>query len=243
MDKDKREHHPSYGLVGFHRISSAGPRRLFGSRLTTHPTTILLRIHHASVEHDLARDWIYADGRLPIVEVELSPAQFSELLTTMNVGDGVPCTIRNCREGKSLRVDDVPQEHTVEQEKIYKSFRGELNERLETIKDRQKRLRELLDKKGKLNKAERAEIYNLSDGLFRFFWDHAPFILKSFEESAEKVASEAKASVDSFVTTAVTKLGVKSLKDRLLGSDNVLDAIASPREKLIDYPTGDKNNG
>jgi hypothetical protein len=223
------ERHPSYGLIGFHRVTHGGPNKLFASRLINHPTTILMRVYQAKIEHELSKDWIYADDhRQPLVEVELSPAQFSELLTTMNVGDGVPCTIRYCRDGKSHRIGPVPQEHLAEQEKIYKGFTKQLDEFVNSIGEREQRLEELLSKKGKLTIKEREEIKNLSLGLFRFFYDHAPFILKSFEESAEKVASEAKSSIDNFVTTALTKLGLESLKDRLqpkTSLDNLLSAV------------------
>jgi len=230
MRERKTEKHPSYGLVGLHRVNHGGPGKLFASRLINHPTTILLRIHQAKVVHDLSKDWIYADNHgMPHIEVELSPAQFSTMLTTMNVGDGVPCTIRYCRDGKVTRVEDVPEDHTAEQNKIYKGFTKQLDEFLGSIDERQERLKELLNKKGKLNKAEREEIFNLSDGLFRFFWDHAPFILKSFEESAEKVASEAKSQVDHFVTSALTKLGLERLKDRF-AIDSVAAMIEAPKK-------------
>lgn len=227
MTERTTERHPSYGLVGFSRVSHAGKNKLFSSRMINHPTTILMKVYQAKVDHDLSRDWIYADDHMPLVELELSPAQFSELLTTMNIGDGVPCTIRYCRDGKTQRIDPIPEEHASEQEKIYKGFSKKLNELLDSIDERQKRLRELLDKKGKLNKAERTEIYHLSEGLF----NHAPFILKSFEESAEKVASEAKSQVDHFVTTALTKIGLEHLKDRLTPKSSIEELLGENRDE------------
>jgi len=237
MTERKTERHPSYGLVGFYRVSHGGKNKLFASRLNNHPTTIIMRVFQAKVDHDLSRDWIYADRQTPIVELELSPAQFSELLTTMNVGDGVPCTIRYCRDGKTSRIGPVPEEHLAEQEKIYNGFKDQLSEFLNSIDDRKKRLDELLGKKGKLTAKERDEIRGLSMGLFRFFYDHAPFILKSFEKSAEKVASEAKSSIDHFVTTAITKLGLESLKDRLTPRSS-LEGLLGIGEEPVD-PAGE----
>lgn len=39
----------------------------------------------------------------------------------------------------------------------------------------------------------------------------APFMLKQFEEAAEKVVAAAKAEVDSFMTHAITAAGMKAL--------------------------------
>jgi hypothetical protein len=88
--------HPSFGMVSFSRCYGTN-RRLFQSHVKN-MTTVRLRIKQASVKHSLHQDHTY--GEESLIEVELSPAQFAELLTSMNVGDGVPCTINYVNEKK-----------------------------------------------------------------------------------------------------------------------------------------------
>ena len=93
MNKE-REKDKSWGMVGFYRNYGSG-RELFGSDVTNH-NTIRLTVKHAIKHRELGRDWTMGDDI--ICEVELSALQFAELLTNMNMGDGVPCTIRYTRE-------------------------------------------------------------------------------------------------------------------------------------------------
>jgi hypothetical protein len=211
-DDEEYEGHPSFGLIGFHRISHGlGRNLLFGSHLDRHHETIELRVFRASRRHNLSRDWVYSEQRgRPLIEVELSPAQFAQLLTTMNVGDGVPCTIR-CVDGEHM--PPVPDDHESEQVKIYKGFQLGLTEMLEALDGRRKRLEEILSKKS-INKADREEIRGLVFGIFQYLDSNAAFVLKSFEESAEKVVTAAKAQVDEFVMGALIKAGMEKLAER-----------------------------
>jgi hypothetical protein len=44
--------------------------------------------------------------------------------------------------------------------------------------------------------------------------DAMPFYLDQFDEAATRVASQAKAEVDAFITTAVMNTGLQALKDK-----------------------------
>ena len=39
-----------------------------------------------------------------IIEIEMSPAQFAEAITSLNIGCGVPCTIKNFNRCKSVLI-------------------------------------------------------------------------------------------------------------------------------------------
>lgn len=92
LDKNNRnvQSHESWGMVGLSRACCGGPQQLFGSDVTNH-TVIILSVKTAQKTRDLGRDWIMGDDT--ICEVAMSPNQFAELISNMNVGDGVPCTI------------------------------------------------------------------------------------------------------------------------------------------------------
>ena len=227
-DNRKREKHPAFGMVGFHRVTN-GPGRnpLFGSHLDRHHETIPLRVHEAVRGHDLSRDWIYADNQ--ILEVELSPVQFSQMLTTMNVGEGVPCTIR-WQQGVG-RVAEMPDDYESEQTKIYEAFKAEIAEKEASIGPRLAELDEILSKKS-INKGDRERIRELALGIFRYYSENTSFVLKQFEESAEKVVTAAKAQVDEFVTSTLIRAGMEKLKERFgtpgvfTGRDDRSDTVA-----------------
>jgi len=207
----EREKHPSYGVIGLSRISHGmGRNLLFGSHLDRHQETVELRIYRASrMVESTSHEWFYADDRgSPIAIVELSPAQFAQLLTTMNVGDGVPCTIRNV-DGESI--PNVPNTYESEQEKIYRGFQESIFAKLNFISPALKELDEILSKKT-IKRADRDRIRELTIGLFDNFKSNTSYVLKNFEESAEKVVTAAKAQVDEFVTSTLIRAGMDSLR-------------------------------
>ena len=107
---DGYESHPAWGMVEFSRVEHGGPCRLFGSSLTNHGTTIILRVWEASRKHDCGQDWYHGSIRKELIAVEMSAAQFAGLLTTMNVGNGVPCTIRHVQGVQRPEVPPDPGE-------------------------------------------------------------------------------------------------------------------------------------
>ena len=209
-DDYEREEHDSFGLIGFSRVSN-GPGRnlLFGSHLDRHHETIVMRVKTAERSHGLSHDWHH--GRKELIEVEMSPMQFAQLLTTMNFGDGVPCTIRFLT-GKGM-IDPVPETHLPEQVKILQNVKKEAHEMVASMDERRQRLQEILSQKS-LKKADREEIAVLSEAIFRWAENHIPFAFKSFEESAEKVVTAAKAQVEEFTLATLVKAGMEKLRDQ-----------------------------
>ena len=129
MEDNNREKHPSFGMVGFSRIS-CGNQRLFGSSIE-HDTMIALRVHTAYRTESFGYEHVYADE--DIVEVMLSPAQFSELLTTMNIGDGVPCTIRFDKENGHIKQPESYTNARETSDRYLTEAMGNLSERLDRL--------------------------------------------------------------------------------------------------------------
>ena len=82
--------HPSYGTLAFSR-RTGGATPLFGSSIE-HRDTIAMTLYHADITRGLHEDHVY--GNKVIAEVEMSYSQFAEAITSMNMGSGVPVTIR-----------------------------------------------------------------------------------------------------------------------------------------------------
>lgn len=205
LNEQKVDKHPSYGLLQISRVSG-GPRQLFGSSID-HGQSIELRIARAESRRDLAHTWYYDYER--IIEVEMSPAQFAEAITSLNCGVGVPCTIRelNGEDIPDPVVPSVRQQHVDE-------FKAVMRELVDKLNAGTGRARELLKKKS-LTKADREAILATLDQVYRSVGSNAPFIHSSFDEAMDKTAAEAKAEVDAFFTNAVHTMGLQAMAANL----------------------------
>jgi hypothetical protein len=203
-----REEHESYGLVKFSRVNWGGKRTLFGSAIRDHHNTIQLTISRATVEHDLGSNHYY-DKFPAIVEIELSAHQFAELLTTMNIGTGTPCTILSV--GKDAMED--PPYQTLESEKIVSSFENDSKTFATEIVNNIKELRKILDDKKPLKVSEKKIISGLLDKIERELVANTPFRAEMFKEAAEKMIASAKAEVDSWINQAIQWSGIKALRE------------------------------
>jgi len=196
--------HSSWGMVGVSR-SQGTPRPLFGTSIK-HGTTITLTIHECEDHRGLNRDWFHAKKRL--IEIELSASQFAELITTMNVGDGVPCTIRRTEKGAiqyaegENKIDQHSQEFAASMEDMTNKFAKVVSEATE-----------ILENKPAISKTDRKNILEGLRMLLQNVKSNIPFFKRQFDEQMDKTIVEAKAEVESFVMNAVTKTGLQAIMD------------------------------
>lgn len=214
--------HPSYGMVGFSRAHVGGGSRhryrLFGSPLNDHHTIVTLTVKRAEMQTDLDREWYHGTDEL--IEVEMSAAQFAELLTSMNVGDGVPCTIRHVLMQESPRPPNIE----TESERVRVDFVSKIAQLRQRVKDVTTRINAELAKSVPEKKRRSWEI---DLGLIlQEVESHWPFVVDQFQNAAERVVSAAKGEIDAFVTHAVHVTGIKEL--RRLSGETLIDAPALP---------------
>lgn len=208
MSRDtKTFKHESYGMVGFHRVTG-GIGRLFGSSIDKHHTAVRLRINRGVREHHLGRDWYYAKEE--IIEVEISAAQFAELLTTMNVGSGIPCTIRhlNCKS-----VENPPDEQ-MEVEEIRDAFENDTKTLVKDMKAYVARITEVLGASKPPGKKEREELLSQLRLFVQRVESDMPFMVDQFAKASEKISSSIKAEVDAFLTHNILIEGIRSLTEK-----------------------------
>jgi hypothetical protein len=208
MPEGPKETHPSYGMLGFYRTQGGGKRRLFGSAIRDHHSTIHMRLSRGEVQHGLSRDWYYGESQ-SIIEVELSAHQFAELLTSMNVGSGVPCTIRRV-DGK--RIEDPPFRE-VEAEQISIAFQKNLEEKTAGFIKHLREIQQKLMAPGPMKATEKKELASVLASIQQEFQSNIPFAVTSYEEAADRIKSSAKAEVDAFLTQVIQKAGLKTLQE------------------------------
>jgi hypothetical protein len=212
---ETRERHESYGLVRLFRSHGGhGATHLFGSHVEYHPVTIRLEVRRAERTFDNHLSYDRYHAREPVLEAELSAAQFTDALTLMNHGEGIPCTLRYVG---GVKMENVPEAHRSEQHKIVEGFREKMREVREAAAPFVEQIQAILGKKS-IGKGDRKEIASLVERLVRDFTDNASFTLGQFNEAAEKLETEAKKEVEAFATSILVAAGIDHLKDHALAA-------------------------
>jgi len=206
-----RSKHPAFGQIIVSRISHDGSVRLYGTALVTHPQTIQITIKRSERQHDLSRDWFFSGKEL--ISIELSSAQFVDMITHMNIGTGVPCTLRhvNCEEVPEINYDDE-----VESERIKSKFKAYVRDKSKDLDELLHTAADILSKKTIL-KSDRENLLDMLHKFKLYYKSNIPFVMDQFEEAATKIITEAKKEVESFIHTVAETTGLQVLKNMTIG--------------------------
>jgi hypothetical protein len=202
------EEHPSYGIVQISR-TQGGDDKLFGSSIRHQ-----YKIHMTICKAELIRDDLHHDRHFPrdhLIEIEMSTTQFAELITSMSLGSGVPCTIRRFCDGDLIGTEACPT--TPKREQFEGEFREEVEKMTKDLSSLISESREILN--GKILKADRERLKGLIFNIESAIKDHMPFMVGMWNEQMDKTVTEAKGEVESFVQTALREAGLGELQKRL----------------------------
>lgn len=200
---------PTMVTVGFSRQIHGGIEgvSLFGSSVKNHQV-ISLRITQADLTRNLSSDWIHGDIK-PIIEVLLTPLQFAELLTTLNVGSGVPATLVQ-HNGKRFDIPEFPS-HA---EQFRDEIKGDLETVISKMREAEKAITDLIEDPRPVGKAVRKNLRDMVVSYRNFIEEHIPFVVSQFAKQINRTIVEAKADVDAFVQDTVVRTGIAELKKR-----------------------------
>jgi hypothetical protein len=199
--------HESFGMLQISRVSVSPPTNLYGSSIK-HGNTIMLRIHEGSKRRDLNRDW-YSANKL-LVEVEMSQTQFAEAITSLNMGSGVPVTLRYVM-GESKAI--CPEEH--KRQEIEKEFDATCKNVCNGLDELIKKAQTTLNSGSQIKKADREELLSLLWQIKNNTMSTLPFIQKSFNEQMDKTVMEGKGEIEAFFTGAIQKTGLEALQGKI----------------------------
>lgn len=226
--------HPSFGLIAFDRINYAQSldgtgldRPLFGSNIL-HNSAISITIRRAIVVRDFNEDQIHADSSPPVVEVEMSVTQFADAITSLNQGDGTPCTITMIG-GKNVAKPPFENKRV--------QLDAEFEEEMRNVATKTNRFYREIDRilaKPSIGKNDREEIKKQIELLQQEIHSNIPFIKKQFTGQMDQTVLEAKNEFEAFVEGKVRTLGLEGFKMELLQLRK--EGIASLESK------GDKSN-
>lgn len=213
---DIREQHPSYGMLQFSR-TSGGSTNLFGSSIK-HRDTIRMRLYEGSVERMLNSDFYM--GTNTIAEVEMSYSQFAEAITSMNMGSGVPVTIRYLKGVGTIE----PCPFMDKREQFENEFKSNLDKANSETQELISSIEVLLKEKKTLTKTDKEEVLSKLMRISRNIGDNNDYLYSQFNEQMDKTTLEAKGEIEAFMQNKLNSLAQATLVEHR----EELSAIENP---------------
>lgn len=211
--------HPAFGMVGFSRVTG-GDNVLFGSSIK-HNDRIQLTIKHGEQDRSLHNDSYYGRGR--IVEIEMSYSQFAECISAMNVGNGVPCTIRFTEKDGHI---PYIEENNSKREQFRNEFSDTIAKAMEQVQNQINYIQESIDTKKTLGVKDRKEIISQLQHVKYNIGCNLDFCVSQFDEQMDKSTMEAKGEIEAFCQNKVNSIAQAALverKDELIGLENPVE--------------------
>ena len=197
--------HPAFGVVGISRGTAQPPASFFGSDIKS-SNYVELAIRRAEYRREYGTDW--TTGEAPICIVRLSPLQFANMLTSPNVGYGVPWTITFTEKDGTIKFPEVQSKL----ETIVDEGEQRIDEGFEALKHLESQIEELA-KEGKLSKKAANELLDtLGTSISRLSADKG-FYKNQARKEVEQMVVAAEAEVSAFVEQKIYSAGISALKE------------------------------
>lgn len=191
--------HPAFGMIGFSRVSG-GENTLFGSSIK-HNDRIVMRLKHGEYDRHLHNDWYF--GRGLITEVEMSYSQFAECISTLNVGDGVPCTIRFTEKDGHI---PYIKENNSKREQFRNEFSDTISKAMEQVQTQINQIQDSIDNKKNLGVKDRKEIISQLRQVKYNIGSNLDFCVEQFDEQMDKTTLEAKGEIEAFCQNKINSI-------------------------------------
>ena len=195
--------HPSYGQASISRVTSNKGAVMYGSTLK-HDSFLSFRLYQSELWRDSGIERYHTTGKC-LVEFDLSEAQFTQLITTMNIGSGVPVTLRHIN---GQNVERPPERN--ERVKIDEDIKKAANKAVENSRAVLASIGQMIES-GKFNKTEMRKLYGELSNAIQHMTGSAPFLIEMFNESLEKAVTSAKADFDAYIQMQVQQAGLEKL--------------------------------
>jgi len=200
----KTEEHESYGMMVISRTSGTSTS-LFGSSIK-HRNFITITLKTCKKSREYQENHYFGDKTL--TKIEMSVSQFSELITSLNMGNGVPCTLRYISGDKKRR--ESPPDINFQKQAI-----NELKEEIKHLGDNLNELQEkantVLKKKGNILKGEKEELLRVINAVKTELESNLPFIHECFNKAVDKTVTEVKAEVDATLQAFKEQVGENAI--------------------------------
>lgn len=204
MKREEERHiHPAYGQIQFSRVSGTNTA-FYGSELPQ-DNYITMELYNSEIVRELTQDRYYPINS-PIIKIRMSSNQFSEMITSMNQGGGIPCTIERINGQKVAELPIVESR----KEFVHRKFEDRMKMFADTIRKQQQEAKELVKKKS-LSKEDMRQLQMHLDWLTGEVERNIPFFAKCFQETMDEVVLEAKTEVENAIQHKIQVLGLTEL--------------------------------
>lgn len=199
--------HPAFGMIGFSRVSG-GENTLFGSSIK-HNNRIIMTLKHGECDRRLHQDAYFGCGL--IAEVEMSYTQFAECISTLNVGDGVPCTIRFTEKDGNI---PYIKDSNSKREQFRNEFSETISKAMEQVQNQINQIQESIDNKKNLGVKDRKEIISQLQQIKYNIGSNLNFCVSQFDEQMDKTTLEAKGEIEAFCQNKINSIAQAALVER-----------------------------
>lgn len=194
-----RRSHPAFAVIGAHRYSG-GSDTLYGSPLKHHggiTVTIQFSDEHVSIGNHNYWPRHGVHGGATIAEVTLSEAQWATFVSTLNVGSGVPCTLRYAKTGPTEPLPGiVDKDHAQKRSEFIRDRTAELTKRVHDVVAEMDRLLA----QPSFKRSELKELRSKMSTAINHMPSNMQFTADMLIEHNEKLIESAKAEVSAMVT-------------------------------------------
>lgn len=201
--------HPSYAIAGFTRAHSGAPNKFFGSDVDCQSWIELSIKKGCEIFRDGEKHPSSVfNGGSEYIRIAFTPAQFAELLTSLNIGDGVPCTVKRLNNELIEKIPDDFSPNDLDFQKAY--FKKSMTSFNNEIKSSVDKVSKLLEKKT-LSKSDKKEMLGIFNAISTEINSNIPYFLDTFKESTDKIVNHAKSEIDATLQHCLVDAGVKAL--------------------------------
>lgn len=220
--------HDAFGMITLTNVRGGGGA-MFGSDVD-HDSRLRISIHRAKMNRNLSNDWLHHTAA-PMIEFEMSHAQFAEFITSVGNGSGTPVTLTSAPvDNNSVKQMPAIARHESKLDTFKREIKAAAKERMEAIKGLANQLGAMLDG-GSISKKD---LRFLQKDLARHA-EQTPgsmeFVVGQAEEALEKATTHAKIEVEAYIRNNIARAGIDSIESRETFQD--LDLKIEVLEKIV----------
>lgn len=197
--------HESFGQLYFGRTNNNGTK-FYGSELDQ-DHYISMELRNSEVQRDLSKEWHHATNLL--ARVRMTSGQFAEMITSLNNGSGVCCTVEYA-EGRKMQ--PLPFNES-RKEFVHRKFEDRMKMFADTIRENQRKAKDIVKKKT-LSKQDIHDLTHQLEWLTGEVERNIPFFAKCFQETMDEVVHEAKTEVENAIQHKINTLGLNALHEQ-----------------------------
>lgn len=201
LDEYGAEAHPSWVMIGASRTSWSPPGvALFDSDIR-HQHAVVVTVRPATRKRDLQQDWVHGSAS-PLLEIVMSEAQWASFVSSMNVGDGTPATLRLKESDWNVPQAPYAPRLAITMAEAKDAARAAYEDVLEALEAYEKLVAD------KASARERKDAYRTLESRIRNAVPNVDFAGKKLAEHAENVVNRARADIEAYVIKKAQQLGL-----------------------------------